>query len=133
MYEIFLIGLFILGCGLTLLETAANPYATRLGDPEGATARLNLAQSFNGLAVFIAPVIGTIFILSGKEFTKDQMVAMPDVEKIAYLSSEADSVKMPYLILAAQQCITSGVGQNRKDQEKRGHQNERRLADQTSQ
>ena len=99
-YQIFLIGLFILGCGLTLLETAANPYATRLGDPESATARLNLAQSFNGLAVFIAPVIGTIFILSGKEFTKDQMAAMPDVEKIAYLSSEADSVKMPYLILA---------------------------------
>ena len=99
-YQIFLIGLFILGCGLTLLETAANPYATRLGDTDGATARLNLAQSFNGLAVFIAPIIGTIFILSGKEFTKDQMVAMPAVEKIAYLSSEADSVKMPYLILA---------------------------------
>ena len=99
-YQTFLIGLFILGCGLTLLETAANPYATRLGDPEGATARLNLAQSFNGLAVFIAPVIGTIFILSGKEFTKDQMATMPAVEKIAYLSSEADSVKMPYLILA---------------------------------
>jgi MFS transporter, FHS family, L-fucose permease len=98
-YEVFLIGLFILGCGLTILETAANPYATRLGAPESATARLNLAQSFNGLAVFIAPVLGTIFILSGKEFSKDQLLAMPEVEKIAYLSSEADSVKMPYLIL----------------------------------
>jgi MFS transporter, FHS family, L-fucose permease len=98
-YEVFLIGLFILGCGLTILETAANPYATRLGAPESATARLNLAQSFNGLAVFIAPVLGTIFILSGKEFSKDKLLAMPEVEKIAYLSSEADSVKMPYLIL----------------------------------
>jgi MFS transporter, FHS family, L-fucose permease len=98
-YEVFLIGLFILGCGLTILETAANPYATRLGAPESATARLNLAQSFNGLAVFIAPVLGTIFILSGKEFSKDQLLAIPEVEKIAYLSSEADSVKMPYLIL----------------------------------
>ena len=72
-YPIFLVGLFILGCGLTLLETAANPYATRLGDTEGATARLNLAQSFNGLAVFVAPVIGTFFILSGKEYSKDQI------------------------------------------------------------
>ena len=99
-YPIFLVGLFILGCGLTLLETAANPYATRLGDTEGATARLNLAQSFNGLAVFIAPIIGTFFILSGKEYSKEQLLAMPEVDKIAYLSGEAASVKMPYLILA---------------------------------
>lgn len=98
-YSVFLLGLFILGCGLTLLETAANPYATRLGDTEGATARLNLAQSFNGLAVFVAPVIGTLFILSGKENTKEQMLAMPDADKIAYLTGEAASVKMPYLIL----------------------------------
>ena len=69
-YQTFLIGLFILGCGLTLLETAANPYATRLGDPEGATARLNLAQSFNGLAVFIAPVIGTFFSSSSGKSIK---------------------------------------------------------------
>ena len=98
-YAVFLLGLFILGCGLTLLETAANPYATRLGDTEGATARLNLAQSFNGLAVFVAPIIGTLFILSGKENTKEQMLAMPDADKIAYLAGEAASVKMPYLIL----------------------------------
>lgn len=98
-YGVFLLGLFILGCGLTLLETAANPYATRLGDTEGATARLNLAQSFNGLAVFVAPIIGTLFILSGKEYSKEQMLAMPEVDKIAYLTGEAASVKMPYLIL----------------------------------
>lgn len=81
------------------METAANPYATRLGDPEDATFRINLAQSFNGLAVFIAPIIGTLFILSGKEYTPDQLTAMPDLEKIAYLTSEAQSVKMPYMIL----------------------------------
>jgi MFS transporter, FHS family, L-fucose permease len=100
-YELFLMGLFILGCGLTLLETAANPYATRLGNPEQATARLNLAQSFNGLAVFIAPVIGTLFILSGKEYSKEQMLLMPNTEKTAYLISEANSVKMPYLVLGS--------------------------------
>lgn len=99
-FEVFLLGLFILGCGLTLLETAANPYATRLGDAEGATARLNLAQSFNGLAVFVAPIIGTLFILSGTQHTKEEMLAMPSADKIAYLTNEAASVKMPYLILA---------------------------------
>ena len=50
-------------------------------------------------AVFIAPIIGTLFILSGKEYTPDQLTAMPDLEKIAYLTSEAQSVKMPYMIL----------------------------------
>jgi len=98
-FEIFLLGLFIIGCGLTILETAANPYTTKLGNPEGATTRLNLAQSFNGLAAFLAPMIGTLFILSGKEYTAEQLSIMPEVEKIAYLTSEAASVKMPYIIL----------------------------------
>jgi MFS transporter, FHS family, L-fucose permease len=98
-YGVFLLGLFILGCGLTILETAANPYATRLGEPEGATFRINLAQSFNGLAVAVGPIIGAFFILSGKEYSKEQLAAMPDVDKMAYLTSEAQSVKMPYMVL----------------------------------
>jgi FHS family L-fucose permease-like MFS transporter len=98
-YGIFLAGLFIIGCGLTLLETAANPYATKLGDPESATARLNLAQSFNGLAAFIGPFIGTIFILSGKGYSSEELALMNEADKIAYLSAEAASVKMPYMVL----------------------------------
>ena len=98
-YNIFLLGLFIIGCGLTILETAANPYASKLGDPATSTARLTLAQSFNGLAVFIAPVIGTIFILSGKEFSNDELAAMSETDKLSYLTTEAASVKMPYLSL----------------------------------
>jgi len=98
-YNIFLLGLFIIGCGLTILETAANPYASKLGDPATSTARLTLAQSFNGLAVFIAPVIGTIFILSGKEFSNDELAAMSEADKLSYLTNEAASVKMPYLSL----------------------------------
>lgn len=98
-YGIFLAGLFIIGCGLTLLETAANPYATKLGNPESATARLNLAQSFNGLAAFIGPFIGTIFILSGKGYSNEELALMTEADKIAYLSAEAASVKMPYMVL----------------------------------
>lgn len=98
-YNIFLLGLFIIGCGLTILETAANPYASKLGDPATATSRLTLAQSFNGLAVFIAPVIGTIFILSGKEFSTEELAAMSEADKLSYLTNEAASVKMPYLSL----------------------------------
>ena len=76
MYELFLLALFIIGCGLALLETAANPYAAILGKPEAATHRLNLAASFNGLAAMVAPIVGTAFILSGKSYTEPELYAM---------------------------------------------------------
>ena len=98
-YGLFLTGLFIIGCGLTMLETAANPYATQLGDEETATSRLNLAQSFNGLAVFIAPLIGTYFILSGQSFSNTELDAMSEVARNSYLDKEAQSVIPPYNFL----------------------------------
>lgn len=98
-YEMFLLALFVIGCGLGMLETAANPYAAILGPPESAGTRLNLAASFNGLAAFIAPLIGTAFILSGVEHTPAELNSMAAAEKIAYLNSEAASVKLPYIIL----------------------------------
>lgn len=61
-FNAFLICLFIIGCGLTFLETAANPYVTELGAPETATSRLNLSQSFNGLgSLFATFAIGQFF------------------------------------------------------------------------
>jgi FHS family L-fucose permease-like MFS transporter len=98
-YITFLIALFIIGCGLTILETSANPYAAVLGDPAKATNRLNLAASFNGLAAMIAPIVGSLFILSGKSYTQDELAAMPDASRTAYFMEEAASVKMPYIIL----------------------------------
>lgn len=62
-FWLFLIGLFILGCGLTTLETAANPYTTKLGPKESAERRINFSQSFNGLAWIVGPIIGGLFIL----------------------------------------------------------------------
>lgn len=99
LYALFLVALFVIACGLAFLETAANPYATVLGPPESSTQRLNLAQSFNGLAAMVAPIIGGTFILSGKNYTDEELKAMSAPVLNAYLQSEADSVKMPYLIL----------------------------------
>jgi len=99
-FEVFLIGYFIIGFGLTFLETAANPYVTRLGDPEGATRRINLAQSFNGLAAAMGPAMGTIFILSGKEYSADEWQTLSAADQVAYLTTEASAVKIPYLIIA---------------------------------
>lgn len=98
-YATFLIALFIIGCGLTILETTANPYAAVLGDPAKATFRLNLAASFNGLAAMVAAYIGTRFILSGKSFSQVELAAMNAFDRNAYFMEEASSVKMPYLIL----------------------------------
>lgn len=100
-YEMFLLALFVIGCGLTMLETAANPYAAILGSPEGSSRRLNLAASFNGLAAFIAPVIGTAFILSGVEHSAAELSNMPAAERLAYLNLEASAVKLPYIILGS--------------------------------
>ena len=100
-YEVFLIALFIIGCGLTILETAANPYAAVLGHPSGASTRLNLAASFNGLAAMVAPFIGALFILSGKEYSEAQLAAMPDTSRASYFMEEAASVKMPYIVLGS--------------------------------
>jgi FHS family L-fucose permease-like MFS transporter len=98
-YSYFLGALFVIACGLTFLETAANPYVTILGPSESATKRLNFSQSFNGLAAFIAPTYIGPMILSGKNLTKDQTDAMSPTELHAYLLNEAASVKMPYLVL----------------------------------
>lgn len=98
-YIYFLGALFIISCGLTFLETAANPYVTILGSPETATKRLNFSQSFNGLAAFIAPTLIGPIILSNKNLTQTEMASMSSQELNTYLASEAASVKMPYLIL----------------------------------
>lgn len=64
-FEFFLFSLFVIGCGLTCLETAANPYVTVLGDPEGSERKLNLAQSFNGLGWICGPLVGGFFLFAG--------------------------------------------------------------------
>lgn len=98
-YSFFLGALFVIACGLTFLETAANPYVTILGPPETATKRLNFSQSFNGLAAFIAPAYIGPMILSGKNLSQEEINAMNPTEMHAYILEEAASVKMPYLTL----------------------------------
>ncbi|MFP5393825.1 MAG: L-fucose:H+ symporter permease [Gammaproteobacteria bacterium] len=98
-YLFFLGALFVIACGLTILETAANPYASLLGKPERATQRLNLAQSFNGLAVTIAPIVGARVILVDGP-SDAQLAGMTEAARQAALALEAASVKGPYLVLA---------------------------------
>jgi FHS family L-fucose permease-like MFS transporter len=83
-YALFLLGFFVLAAGITVLQVAANPYVTVLGDPRTASSRLSLTQAFNSLGTTIAPILGGILILAGG----------------AQQVSEAASVQKPYLALA---------------------------------
>ena len=84
-FWIFLICLFIMGCGLATLETAANPYTTKLGPKETAERRINFSQSFNGLAWVIGPLIG-LYIYKGNN---------------AGEGDKLSSMVLPYLAIAA--------------------------------
>lgn len=99
-YVFFLGALFIIACGLTILETAANPYASLLGPPETATFRLNFAQSFNGLAATAAPIIGAKIILI-EGISDEKLSKMTASAREFALASEASSVKTPYLVLGS--------------------------------
>jgi len=100
-YAFFLGALFIIASGLTFLETAANPYATVLGPPETSTQRLNLAQSFNGLAAAVAPLAGKYLILSDDTITAEQIAAMTEDARAAYVQSESSNVKLPFIVLGS--------------------------------
>jgi FHS family L-fucose permease-like MFS transporter len=100
-YTFFLVALFIIASGATFLETVANPYITMLGDKDTSEQRLNFAQSFNGVGAFVAPLIGGLFILSGIEHTPEELHNMSATQLNNYLQFEADTVKIPYLVIAA--------------------------------
>jgi len=99
-YFFFLFAFFIIASGATFLETVANPYIAGLGDKETSEQRLNFAQSFNGVGAVIAPILGGKFILTGIEHTSAEIKTLAANGQLgAYLQSEADTVKAPYLII----------------------------------
>lgn len=88
-FPFFLFSLFIIGCGLTCLETAANPYVTVLGDARWSERRINLAQSFNGLGWIFGPLVGGLFLFS--------------------TSNNANNISMPYAIIGVVVLIVACV------------------------
>lgn len=99
-FWLFMLGYFILAGGMTILQVAANPYVTVLGDERTASSRLNLAQAFNSLGTAIAPALGAIFILSDNIKSSEEIQQLEEAVKEVYYASEASAVKMPFLVLA---------------------------------
>ena len=101
LYGFFLFALFVMACGQGVLEVAANPYVTILGPPGSSERRLNLAQSFNAVGAVVTPIIGRAFILSGIEYSANQLSAMTPEQSVAYSALEASRVRGPYLAITA--------------------------------
>lgn len=98
-YELFLIALFVLAGGLTVLQVAANPFVSVLGPEEKASSRLNLAQAFNSLGTTIAPIFSAAFLLSDSILNARDIAVLDESAKTAYLASEAGAVQLPFILI----------------------------------
>ena len=99
-YLLFLTAFFVLASGITLLQVAANPYVTALGDAATASSRLTLTQAFNSLGTTLAPYIGAGLILTNAVKSSDELQQLNSAELLAYQALQASSVQQPYLWLA---------------------------------
>lgn len=96
-YEITLVALFVVACGIALLQVAANPYVAVLGPPETAESRLTLVQAFNSMGTFFAPWFGGMLILSRtKAGTTMEGTTLTHAERLA----DAQATQLPYVLVA---------------------------------
>lgn len=99
-YALFLLALFVLAAGITLLQVAANPYVTALGPAQTASSRLTLTQAFNALGTAVAPALGGLLILPQAQDAAATLARLPEAEQLAQRAREAALVQGPYLALA---------------------------------
>ena len=101
-FPIFLTALVVLAAGMTVVQVAVNPYVTIIGPPATAASRLNLAQAFNSVGTFIAPIIGSYLILRSapETISAARLRSMTDVGRQAYRVAQASTVRVPYIAIA---------------------------------
>jgi FHS family L-fucose permease-like MFS transporter len=102
LFPVFLAALIILAAGMTVVQVAVNPYVTVIGPPKTASSRLNLAQAFNSVGTFIAPFFGAVLILRNAVpvISQKGLLSMSEVARQAYRSTQASTVRLPYIGIA---------------------------------
>lgn len=99
-YWIFLLGIFIQGMGMTLLQTASNPYITILGPIDSAAKRIAIMGIANKVAGALGSLVFGAILLSGIDEIKEKLSSVSLTEKEALLNTMADSVVTPYIVMA---------------------------------
>lgn len=99
-YGLFLTGLFVIGTGLALLQTASNPYITILGPMESAAKRISVMGICNKGAGALAPLIMGAFLLKDSEALIERLKTMDTAQKVLELNALASRVIVPYIIIA---------------------------------
>lgn len=100
-FSIFLIGLFVLGAGLTLLQTAANPYVVCIGPQSSAAVRVSIMGVINKSAGVIAPILFTTYVLTGMDqYTKESLMLLSEESRQAQLNVLSQRLVSPYICLA---------------------------------
>lgn len=101
MYSIFLVALFMLGAGLTILQTASNPYIVLLGPRETAAVRISIMGILNKGAGIVAPLVFTAFVLTDmSQFTEARLSTLGVEQKALELAELSSRLVTPYLIMA---------------------------------
>lgn len=99
-YGMFLLALFVLAAGLSILETSANPFVIAMGEESSSTRRLNLAQAFNPVGANIGVLMGAVLILPGLTPEASKLI-MSEEQLLASQEADLLLVLRPYLIIAA--------------------------------
>ncbi len=99
-FQLFLVGLFVIGTGLALLQTASNPYVTILGPIESAAKRISIMGICNKVAGALAPLILGFIVLKDSDKLRDSLVNLAPAEKAIMLDQLASKVIAPYVVIA---------------------------------
>ena len=143
-FEIFLIGLFSIGTGLAILQTAANPYVTIIGPIESAARRISIMGICNKFAGIISPLIFAVLILKADDselFSLIESGTLDAITKSAMLDELIQRVIVPYAILGGL-LVLAGIGirysilpeintdeQNATDEKENGHNSKKSIFD----
>jgi FHS family L-fucose permease-like MFS transporter len=99
-YSLFLLALFVLGTGLTILQTAANPYIVCIGPRESAAKRISIMGLVNKGAGFMVPLIFTAWVLTGMEqFSSESLSLLNDAERSLQLMALSNRLVTPYIYM----------------------------------
>lgn len=101
MFGIFLTGLFIMGTGLALLQTAVNPYITIIGPRESAAARISIMGICNKFAGFLSPLVLSALVMHGMEkYSEKNLSLLDEAQRLVALNELAARLVWPYVFMA---------------------------------